>query len=180
MGSGRPDRPRYAARAANAGSAAGGLIAADLQHQRHPGRLRRPPGRNRRRRDTRLLHPPHASRSRFTLPYAAIDVNELAQPFQVDEQEDRVVPRASRHGGSAHSCPSAAVRKVACPLGQAIWASAIITLRHAFCSAGETLASAAFIAAPSCFDARRSTSLPLAVRLRIFTRCSIASRCATT
>src|SRR3990170_2481327 len=31
----------------------------DLQHQRHPGRLRRPPGWNRRRRDTRLLHPPH-------------------------------------------------------------------------------------------------------------------------
>jgi len=31
----------------------------DLQHQRHPGRLRRPPGGSRRRRDTRLLHPPH-------------------------------------------------------------------------------------------------------------------------
>src|SRR4029453_15860792 len=31
----------------------------DLQHQRHPGRLRRPPGGNRRRRDTRLLPPPH-------------------------------------------------------------------------------------------------------------------------
>src|SRR6187551_1166106 len=31
----------------------------DLQYQRNPGRLRRPPGRNRRRRDTRLLHPPH-------------------------------------------------------------------------------------------------------------------------
>src|SRR5690348_1577967 len=31
----------------------------DLQHQRHPGRLRRPPGGNRRRRDPRLLHPPH-------------------------------------------------------------------------------------------------------------------------
>src|SRR5688572_21782645 len=31
----------------------------DLQPQRHPGRLRRPPRGNRRRRDARLLHPPH-------------------------------------------------------------------------------------------------------------------------
>ena len=31
----------------------------DLQHQRDPGRLRRPPGGDRRRGDARLLHPPH-------------------------------------------------------------------------------------------------------------------------
>ncbi len=31
----------------------------NLQPQCHPGRLRRPPGGNRRRRDTRFLHPPY-------------------------------------------------------------------------------------------------------------------------
>ena len=63
----------------------------DLQHQRHPGRLRRPPGGNRRRRDTRLLHPPHG-RGRG---------NALGPRHLRDDGELLAGGRPRRRGGAA-------------------------------------------------------------------------------
>jgi hypothetical protein len=72
----------------------------DLQLQRHPGRLRRPPGRDRPRRDARLLHPPHGRERGHAGGQAEVRGVVEAQGLPVDQQPPHG-PRSVRRRAEA-------------------------------------------------------------------------------